>query len=150
MANFSTETDYKSWHVIRCVTLGAPAHKVWNVIGGFYTIHEWHPDIAKTGIPSDQTQTRQLRRELTFPGQPTTIEELVSMNNDDFHYRYKWYKGEWGEQVKNYNASLRILSGDLDKTCIVQWESTFDFPSDAISDFYWNGFHALEKRFPLK
>ncbi|MEO8036261.1 MAG: SRPBCC family protein [Acidobacteriota bacterium] len=139
----------KYWHVIRSVVLGAPAADVWEVIGGFYTIQEWHPDISKTEIPPAQTQTRQLRRILTFPGLPVTTEELVSMDNDDFHYRYKWYQGPWGEEVKNYQASLRVFSGDLDTTCIVQWESTFDYPTDAISDFYWHGFHALEKRFPL-
>jgi hypothetical protein len=140
---------YKKWHVIRSVVLGAPAAEVWEVIGGFYTIHEWHPDILKTEIPSEQTQTRQLRRILTFPGQPKTTEELVLIDNDDFHYRYKWYQGQWGEEVKDYQASLRVLSGDLDKTCIVQWESTFEYPTDAISEFYWNGFRELEKRFPM-
>ena len=138
----------KHWHITRGVVLRAPAAQVWELIGGFYTIHEWHPDIAKTDIPPAQTETRQLRRLLTFPGQPVTTEELVSMDNDDFHYRYKWYQGAWGEEVKNYQASLRVISGDLNQTCLVQWESTFDYPTDAISDFYWNGFRALEKRFP--
>ena len=140
---------YRKWHIIRSVELGASAAEVWNVIGGFYTIHEWHPDISKTEILAKQTQTRQLRRVLTFPGQPKTTEELVSLDNDDFHYRYKWYQGLWGEEVKNYKASLRVLSGDLDKTCIVQWESTFEYPTDAISDFYQHGFQELEKRFPI-
>ena len=144
-----TPAGYKHWHVIRSVELEARAAVVWDVIGGFYTIHEWHPDIVKTEVPPEQTQTRHLRRILTFPGQPTTTEELVSMDNDDFHYRYKWYEGQWGEEVKDYKASLRVFSGDLDKTCIVQWESTFEYPTDAISDFYWNGFRELEKRFPV-
>jgi hypothetical protein len=140
---------YKHWHVIRSVELGGTAAAVWEVIGGFYTIHQWHPDITETEIATEQTSTRQLRRTLTFPGQPKTIEELVSMDNADFHYRYKWHQGDWGERVKNYHASLRVLAGDLDKTCIVQWESEFDYPTDAISEFYWNGFRALQQRFPL-
>ena len=137
------------WHVVRTVTLGASASAVWEVIGGFFTIHEWHPDITLTEIPPDQTAVGQLRRILTFPGQPKAQEELVSMDNDDFHYRYKWHLGAWGEQVKNYQASLRVFAGDLDKTCIVSWESTFDYPTDAISDFYLHGFRELQKRFPL-
>ena len=145
----SNEDRDKPWHIIRCVELGATAPEVWEVIGGFYTIHEWHPDISILVIPAEQTKTREMRRHLTFPGQPITTEELVSLNNDDFHYRYKWHQGEWGEQVKNYKASLRILAGDLDRTCIVQWESTFNYPTDAISEFYWNGFRELQKRFPL-
>lgn len=141
--------DYKPWHVVRTVELGAAAQDVWHVIGGFYTIHQWHPDIEKTEVPPEQTQTRQCRRMLTFPGQPKTVEELVSMDNDDLHYRYKWHAGAWGEQVRNYHASLRVIAGDLGKTCIVQWESTFDYPTDAISTFYLNGFRELQRRFPL-
>ena len=144
------DDDYRHWHIIRSVELGAPAATVWEVIGGFFTIHEWHPDIELTEIPPGQTETRQLRRLLTFPGQPKTTEELVSMDNADFHYRYKWHEGPWGEEVRNYKASLRVFSNDLDKTCTVQWGSTFDNPRDAISEFYWNGFHALQKRFPLE
>ncbi len=150
MTKKSNSGVYQHWHVVRCVELGAPAASVWDVIGGFYTIHEWHPDITKTEIRDNQTQTNQLRRVLTFPGQPTTTEELVSLDNSDFHYKYKWHEGPWGEEVKNYKASIRLLSGDLDKTCIFQWQSTFDYPSDAISDFYWHGFEALQKRFPIE
>ena len=55
------------------------------------------------------------------------------MDNADCHYRYKWHAGPWGEAVKNYHASLRVLAGDLDETCLVQWASEFDYPTDAIS-----------------
>jgi hypothetical protein len=141
--------ESKHWHVVRTVELGATREQVWELIGGFYTIHLWHPDIALTEVPPEQTTTRQLRRLLTFPGQPKTTEELVSMDNDDCHYRYRWYAGAWGEAVKNYRASLRVFAGDLERTCTVARESEFDYPSDAISQFYLNGFSALRSRFPL-
>jgi len=141
--------DSKHWHVVRTVELGACQADVWEVIGGFFTIHLWHPDIALTEIPVEQAQTRQLRRLLTFPGQPETTEELVSMDNDDCHYTYRWHSGPWGEAVKNYRSSLRVLAGDLDRTSVVQWVGDFDNPSDAISEFYQNGFRALLERFPL-
>ena len=51
--------------------------------------------------------------------------------------------------MKNYRASLRVLSGDLDESSVVQWQSTFSFPTDAISDFYEHGFDALLERFPM-
>ncbi|YCM44581.1 SRPBCC family protein [Verrucomicrobiaceae bacterium 227] len=141
---------YRSWHVIRTVELGATAEEIWEVVGGFYNIHLWHPDISMSEIPADQTETRHLRRELTFPGQPITVEQLVSMDNADFHYHYKWHKGPWGEEVKNYKASIRVLQGDLNQSCHLQWASTFDHPTDAISEFYLNGFRELAKRFPLE
>ena len=143
------DAPYRDWDVVRAVEVGAPAAAVWDVIGGFFTIHHWHPDIELTEISPTQTDTRQLRRILTFPGQPKTTEELVSMDNDDFHYRYKWFAGEWGERVKDYHSSLRVTAGDLDRTSIVQWRSTFSYPTDAISDFYEHGFRALLQRFPI-
>ncbi len=141
--------EYKHWHVIQTVELGASAQEVWDVVGGFFTIHTWHPDIEKTTILPEQTETLEIRRHLTFPGQDATIEQLVMMDNDDFHYQYKWYKGEWGEQVQDYVAHIRVFDLDMGKRCIVQWSSTFYYTEDALSEFYWNGFHELQKRFPL-
>ena len=142
------DDGYKHWQVTRTVELPASRDAVWEVIGGFYTIHHWHPDIALSEIPPEQTETRELRRLLTFPGQPKTVEELVSMDNEDCHYRYKWHAGPWGEDVRNYHASLRVVAGDLDQSCLVQWASEFDYPTDAISQFYENGFQSLRERFP--
>lgn len=139
---------YRHWKVIRTVELGAPQEAVWGVIGGFYTIHLWHPDILLTEIPEEQATTTQLRRVLTFPRQPKTIEELQWMDNDDCAYGYKWYSGQWGEEVKNYHAVLRVFAGDLNQSSIVQWSSEFDHPTDAISAFYLHGFAALRQRFP--
>lgn len=144
------QQDDKHWQVTRTVQLGASREAVWDVIGGFYTLHHWHPDIQLTEVPPEQVDIRQVRRLLTFPGQPKTTEELVSMDNDDCHYRYKWHAGAWGEAVKNYHASLRVFAGDLGQTCTVQWACEFDYPSDAISEFYQNGFRALAERFPLE
>lgn len=142
-----TDAEYKPWHVIRTIELAAPRADVWALIGGFYTLHLWHTDIALTEVPPEQTEVSAVRRLLTFPGQPKTTEELVMMDNADCHYRYKWHAGQWGEEVRNYRASLRVLAGDLDRSCIVQWASKFEYPTDAISDFYEHGFVGLRERF---
>jgi hypothetical protein len=139
----------RHWDIKRTAQFGATAREVWEVIGGFFTIHEWHPDISETHILPTQTSTRQQRRKLTFPGQDPTTEELDFLDNDNFHYRYHWYEGSWGEAVKNYKASIQVFPGDLDKSCTVVWASTFDHPTDAISEFYLNGFRALLDRFPM-
>lgn len=147
MSDATTGGGYRDWNVIRAVEVGAPAADLCAVIGGFYTMHLWHPDIEVTEISPTQTDTRQLRRILTFPGQPKTTEELVSLDDGDFHHRYKWHVGAWGERAKDYHASLRVLAGDLDATSVVQWQSTFSYPTDAISE---HGFEALLERFPMK
>jgi hypothetical protein len=140
----------KHWKVTRIVELGATRESVWAVVGGFYTIHTWHPDITRVGVPRDQTITRELRRELEFPGQAPTMEELVLMDNDDCRYSYKWHSGAWGERVKNYRAALRVFAGDGDDSSIVQWSSEFDYSRDAVSEFYESGFRSLLALFPMR
>lgn len=138
---------YKNWRVVRTVELNAPAQEVWDLVGGFFTIHKWHPDIVATEVLSDQTEIADIRRLLTFPGQPKTTEQLVFMDNENFHYRYKWHEGEWGEKVQRYVAEIKVLEIELNKRCIVQWSSTFYYFEDALTQFYQNGFAALVKKF---
>jgi hypothetical protein len=145
----SNDTE-RALRVVQCVELGASADEVWAVVGGFYTIHHWHPDIEKTEVPADQTETGPLRRELTFPGQPITVEELIVQDNPGWSYRYKWHAGAWGEMVKEYRAELRVFEIEPEKRCMVQWSSAFRFTGDAVSEFYWNGFRKLQERFPLR
>jgi hypothetical protein len=142
------DAQMKKWRVVQTVELGASAKEVWEVVGGFFTIHKWHPDIVLTEIVPQQTEIHPIRRLLTFPGQPKTTEQLIMMDNDGFHYRYRWHSGAWGEKVQDYIAELRVFEIEMGKKCIVQWSSTFRYTEDALSEFYWNGFRALQKMFP--
>jgi hypothetical protein len=137
----------KLWKVVQTVELNAPAEDVWAAVGGFFTIHEWHPDIELTEVPEDQTRTAEIRRLLTFPGQPKTTEELVSLDNAERAYSYKWVAGPWGERVQQYAATIRVIRSHMDTRSIMQWSSSFVYSEDAVSEFYRNGFRALQKRF---
>jgi len=141
------EQAYKDWRVVRTVELNAPAQEVWALVGGFFNIHKWHPDIVQAEILDNQTEIPEIRRLLTFPGQPKTTEQLIFMDNDNFHYRYKWHEGDWGEKVQKYVAEIRVLEVELDQSCIVQWSSTFYYFEDALTQFYQNGFDALQAKF---
>ena len=145
----SKEENWRDWHVAQTVELGAAAQQVWELIGGFYTLHHWHPDIQLSEVPPEQTQTSAVRRLLSFAGQPKTTEELIMMDNAGLHYTYRWHSGPWGEKVQKYVASLRVFEIEDGKKCVVQWSSTFYYFEDALHEFYWNGFRALQKRFPL-
>src|SRR5437773_1622917 len=136
---------YKQWHVIQTIELGASAATVWETVGGFFTIHLWHPDIQLTETLPDQHQIAPIRRLLTFFNYPKATEQLILMDNDDLHYRYKWQAGVWGEKVKDYVADLRVLDIAMDQRSILRWSSTFSYTEDAVSEFYWNGFRALQK-----
>lgn len=137
----------KQWKVVRTIELDAAAENVWATVGGFYTIHLWHPDIKKTQIGKDQVLMPQIRRILTFPGQPTTTEELVFMDNQNFCYGYKWHAGEWGEKIKEYRAEIRVVEIEVGKKCMVQWTGHFVYTEDALTQFYENGLAALVKKF---
>jgi hypothetical protein len=139
--------NYRDWHVIESVTLNASASTVWELVGGFFNVHKWHPDIQLTEFFDKQTDISPIRRVITSFSEPKTVEELVMMNNDDFHYRYKWYAGVWGERVQNYVANIRVFAIERDQKCTMQWSSTFRYTENPVSEFYWNGFRALQSRF---
>lgn len=134
-------------HVVSTVELAASAEVVWQVVGGFYTIHQWHPDITALEVHPQQSEMPELRRVLTFPGQPTTTEELVTIDYAKRYYSYKWHAGAWGERIQDYKAELRVLETVVGAACLVQWSSTFRYQEDALSEFYQHGFDALIARF---
>ena len=140
-------TALKQWHIVQSVELPASADAVWRIVGGFFNIHQWHPDIAQTEVPENQTSMSPMRRLLTFPGQPKTTEELVSLDNLNRCYDYKWHEGKWGEEVQDYRARIQVFNTFMDQRCILQWSSTFTCDHDAVSEFYQHGFDALKKRF---
>jgi hypothetical protein len=137
----------KKWKVIRTIELNSSSEKVWAMVGGFYTLHLWHPDIQKTEIGLDQTSIPEIRRVLTFPGQPTTTEELVYLGNENRYYTYKWHSGPWGETFKEYHAEIRVVEIEIGKRCLVQWTGHFINEEDGLTQFYENGFSGLVKMF---
>lgn len=140
-------TKSRQWKVVCTIELNAAAETVWETVGGFYTLHLWHPDIKKTQIGKEQVLIPQIRRILTFPGHPTTTEELVFMDNQHFYYSYKWHAGEWGEKIKEYHSEIRVVEIEVGKRCLVQWTGHFRYTEDALTQFYENGFAALVKKF---
>lgn len=141
---------YKDWHVVQTVKIKAAAEDVWDLVGGFFTIHTWHPDISNTEMLPKQMKKHAIRRKLTFPGQPKVVEQLVMMDNENRCYKYKWHSGPWGEKVQNYHAEIKVIETKPGKQCMVEWSSEFYYSSDALSKFYKRGFKALKKHFKSK
>lgn len=139
----------RNWHVIQNVELPANAQAVWDLIGGFYTMHSWHPDISEISVPVEQNTNQCIRRNLLFtiPGSKPATEQLEFLDNENLVYRYKWYAGEWGEEIQNYHSELKVIPLVQGKKCMVQWSGTFFYTEDALSQFYLNGFAVLKKKF---
>jgi hypothetical protein len=135
--------EYKNWRVVAVCELNTSAAIVWHLVGGFYNLNQWHPDILICEVPEEQGEERDIRRKLIFPGQTPTWEELVFMDNETMRYTYKWHKGKWGETTQKYHAQIQVIETELDKRCLMQWSSTFYSSEDGLTQFYQNGFENL-------
>lgn len=136
-------TEYKNWQIVVACELHASAAEIWHLVGGFYTLSQWHPDIPLCEVCENQQEERNIRRKLTFPNQEPTYEELVFMDNEQMRYTYKWQKGAWGEITKNYHAQIQVVATELNKKCLVQWSSKFYATEDSVTEFYKNGLKNL-------
>ncbi len=145
----TNEAALRRWHSIETAEIAASASAVWEVVGGFFTMHLWHPDIESTEIVPSQVDDHGIQRFLTFPGPPvsTTTEELVSLDEERLGYRYRWVAGHWGEVVQQYHSALDVIETAPDVSCLVRWQGWFLDDSDAVSDFYRRGLDSLSQRF---
>lgn len=140
-------TDYKEWNVVKTVKLDAPAKDVWRVVGGFFNMDLWHPDITRTTPMPDQMELSAIRRKLTIKDQPNPLEQLTFLDNAQMVYKYKGYKGPWGEKVRDYCAEIRVVETKPGEKCMVLWSADFFYSKDVISKFYKRGLKALKKHF---
>lgn len=135
MSNVSTSTH-----------LPVPAAQVWQVIGGFNTLPDWHPAIEKSELEGGGT----LRR-LTVPGAGTIVERLEKSDEDARTYSYSIVEGPL--PVSDYAATIRVVEDADGKGCTVEWTSEFDPTGSevdalgAIRGVYEAGLNNLEKMF---
>lgn len=124
-----------------------PAEKVWELIGGFNALADWHPAIER----SELEEGGEVRR-LTLVGGGSIVESLEQMDEAGRLYRYRITEGPL--PVAGYVAQIRVTP-DADGTgCEVEWSSEFA-PSGAsqadaekvIRDIYDAGFNNLKKLF---
>lgn len=124
--------------------LSVPPEKVWELIGQFHALHDWHPAVEKTTLE----EGGQVRK-LALAGGGEIVEQLLP-TEDDNTYQYSIVSSPL--PVMNYTAKLRVVKdGEGSK---VEWSSNFE-PSGAaendavkvITDIYQAGFDNLRKMF---
>jgi len=127
--------------------LPVPASQVWQLIGGFNALPDWHPMIQKSELEGGGTQRR-----LTLPDGSTVVEQLEHTNAEERIYTYSILKGPL--PVSNYKATIRVVEDKDGKGCSVEWSSEFEAsgaaPGDAmaaIQGVYEAGLKNLEKMF---
>jgi len=131
--------------------LDVPAEQVWQMIGQFKSLADWHPAVEK----SELEQGGSVRR-LSLIGGGTIVERLERIDDESFRYRYSIVDSPL--PVANYVSELRVVRDDTGKGCSVEWASEFAPASGvsasdaekAIRDVYEAGLNNLQTLFGKK
>ena len=131
------------------VDLGVSADQVWDLIGGFNALPDWHPAVEKSEIEGEGTGSI---RTLHLVGGGTITERLEQLDDAGKVYNYSIISSPL--PVANYNATIRLREAEDGKGCTVEWESDFQAagaPENdavaAIQGVYQAGFDNLKKMF---
>ena len=130
------------------VNLPASADKVWDLIGGFNALPDWHPAIEKSEVEEDDSGSI---RTLTLAGGGKIVERLESQ--DDSGHSYSYAILESPLPLVNCHATIRV-NEDEGGGCTVEWSSEFN-PAGAsendamkaVEGIYQAGFDNLKKMF---
>ena len=100
--------------------IAVSATRLWDMIGGFHSISDWHPAIEKCEIEEDGDVT--LRR-LSLAGGGELVERLEKSDGDERSYSYSILSSPL--PIDNYKSTIRVLE-DEDGNVKVEWSSEFD------------------------
>ena len=141
---FSNQSK-KYFHVIQSVQISVSANVVWKLVGDFYQIHKWHPQILASEMNNEENI---FKRRVIFQNEMIdTIEQLESYDQTKREYYYKNIGGNWGRLVENYRSSIHIIEDNNDQSCIVQWIGSFYSDIDRVTEFYRIGLNSLADLF---
>ncbi len=123
------------------------ADKIWDLIGQFNALPDWHPAIEKSELEEDG----RVRR-LSLVGGGSIVERLETIDEDEHLYRYSILESPL--PVANYVAELRVRPGKEGEGCTIEWSSEFDpkgaptaDATEVIRGIYQAGFDNLKKLF---
>ncbi|MBI4006073.1 MAG: SRPBCC family protein [Gammaproteobacteria bacterium] len=126
--------------------LNVSPEEVWELIGGFNALPDWHPAVEKSKLEKNGTM-----RKLNLVGGGTITEKLEKLDEDEHLYTYSIVNSPL--PVANYTATIRVKDAGGGKTN-VEWSSEFNAEgateSDAIKviqGIYQAGFDNLKKMF---
>jgi hypothetical protein len=131
------------------VNLPASADKVWDLIGGFNALPDWHPAVEKSEVEGDGTGSV---RTLHLAGGGTITERLVQLDDAGRVYSYSILSSPL--PVANYTGTIRLKESADGSGCALEWESDFEAAGapegdavQVIQGIYQAGFDNLKKMF---
>ncbi|GIX07776.1 MAG: MxaD family protein [Candidatus Poribacteria bacterium] len=118
------------------VKFAKPAREVWAIIGGFLTIGEWNPGVAKC---TPKFEGNDIIRHLELADGGYVVEPLLYYDAAGMEYAYAITEGTL--PFRDYVARLRVLEDDNGASCIVQWTASFTPTADEaeVVDLVANG-----------
>ena len=110
--------------------LYVPAERVWDKIGEFGSLADWHPAVLGCELA---TQDGRTVRKLDVGEESPVVERLDVHDPNAMRYEYSLVRGAL--PVRDYRAVLRVHPDDAN-SCTVEWNSEFqpasDEPSEAV------------------
>lgn len=138
----STAAFADDYVITSSATVAANPAVVWNTIGDFCDIDDWHPGIVSCSL---EARDGAVHRRLTLGDGAPVLEQLVS-SQADMSYTYKIIEAPL--PITNYVSTLSVTAGN---PTTVTWEGTFksDVPDmeGAIQGLYDGGLEALAAQF---
>lgn len=121
--------------------------KIWDLIGQFNSLPDWHPAFERSELEQGGTVRR-----LTLAGGGTIVERLERIDDNEHVYRYSILESPL--PFTNYVGEIRVKPDKEGGGCTVEWSSQFDPKgapvkdvTDMIQGFYQAGFDNLKKLF---
>ena len=126
--------------------LNVSPEKLWEMIGGFNALPDWHPAVEKSELEEEGSVRR-----LSLAGGGTIIEKLEKIDDNERLYSYTIVDSPL--PVDNYTSTIRVKD-DGSGNSTVEWSSEFspkDVPEndavEVIQGIYQAGFDNLKKIF---
>ena len=112
-------------HAAQSVELASPADRVWQLVGDFNSLHEWHPAVEESRLnrADDEDGDGETQRTLELAGGGEIRERLEDSDDQQMQYRYSILDGPL--PVENYVATIRVRADGVNR-CTVEWTSDFD------------------------
>jgi hypothetical protein len=127
--------------------LAASAEEVWELIGGYDALSEWHPAVERS-VLEDGGRIRRL----SLRGGGVLVERLHAFSERERSYAYSIEQGPL--PVAHYRSTLSVRDRGVARGCEVYWSGDFapEGASEAdavgvIRGIYRAGLDMLAKRF---
>ena len=125
--------------------------EVWELIGGFNALPDWHPAVTSSEIKG---KGKGSVRTLSLAGGGSIVEKLEQLDEKGRTYSYSILSSPL--PVANYTGTIHIEE-DKDGKAKVTWESEFEpmgapegDAMEVIQGIYQSGFDNLQKMFGMK